>query len=111
MVPGPSRLQRGGTYYRYARIRRLDRDREGEIRAAKMVRDGLAVAFRLRVTNAKLWCKNRRTMGSPQDPRARHREKARRARKNAFYDAKKAVEAQASLDPKKPAAAIAKSAK
>jgi hypothetical protein len=50
-------------------------------------------------------------MGSPQDPRARHRQKARRARKNARYDAKKAVEAAASLDRKQPAAAIAKSAK
>ena len=31
-------------------------------------------------------------MGSPQNPRARAREKARRARKNAVYDAKKAAE-------------------
>jgi hypothetical protein len=50
-------------------------------------------------------------MGSPQDPRARHRQKSRRARKNARIDAKKAVEAAASLDRKKPAAALAKSAK
>lgn len=50
-------------------------------------------------------------MGSPQDPRARHREKARRARKNALYDAKKAVEAAVANGPKKSAAAIAKSAK
>jgi hypothetical protein len=50
-------------------------------------------------------------MGSPQDPRARHRQKARRARKNAKYDARKAIEAQASLDKKRPAAAVAKSAK
>ena len=50
-------------------------------------------------------------MGSPQDPRRRHREKARRAKKNALYDAKKAVEAAASLGQKKPAAAVAKSAK
>jgi hypothetical protein len=50
-------------------------------------------------------------MGSPQDPRARHREKARRARKNARYDAAKAAEATASLGRKQPAAALAKSAK
>jgi hypothetical protein len=49
-------------------------------------------------------------MGSPQNPRARHRQKARRARKNAQYDAKKAAEAQASVG-RKPAAAVAKSAK
>jgi hypothetical protein len=69
------------------------------------------VARTLRVTEVKRWCRRRRIMGSPQDPRRRHREKARRARKNAFYDAKKAVEAAASLDRKQPAAAIAKSAK
>jgi hypothetical protein len=50
-------------------------------------------------------------MGSPQDPRARHREKARRARKNARYDAKTAAEAATSLDRKQPAAPLAKSAK
>jgi hypothetical protein len=50
-------------------------------------------------------------MGSPQDPRARHREKSRRRRKNARYDAKKAAEAAASLGRKQPAAPVAKSAK
>jgi hypothetical protein len=50
-------------------------------------------------------------MGSPQNPRDRRREKKRRARKNASYDAKKAVEAAASLGKKQPAAAVAKSAK
>jgi hypothetical protein len=50
-------------------------------------------------------------MGSPQDPRRRHREKARRARKNALYDARKSAEAAASTDRKQPASAIAKSAK
>jgi hypothetical protein len=50
-------------------------------------------------------------MGSPQDPRARKREKKRRARKNARYDATKAVEAAASLGQKKAAAPVAKSAK
>jgi len=50
-------------------------------------------------------------MGSPQNPRARHRQKARRARKNAKYDARKAAEAQASQGTRKPAAAVAKSAK
>jgi hypothetical protein len=50
-------------------------------------------------------------MGSPQNPRDRRREKKRRARKNARYDAKKALEAQASLGRKQPAAAVAKSAK
>jgi hypothetical protein len=50
-------------------------------------------------------------MGSPQDPRRRHREKARRARKNALYDARKAAEAAASLGRKQPAAPVAKSTK
>jgi len=50
-------------------------------------------------------------MGSPQDPRARHREKSRRARKNAAYDATKAAEAVASLGQKKSAAPVTKSAK
>jgi hypothetical protein len=48
-------------------------------------------------------------MGSPQDPRARHREKARRARRNAEYDAKKAAEEKASMAKKQPAAPVAKS--
>ena len=30
-------------------------------------------------------------MGTPQDPRARHRQKARRAKKNAAYEAKRAA--------------------
>jgi hypothetical protein len=50
-------------------------------------------------------------MGSPQNPGARRREKKRRARKNARYDAKKAAEAAASLGKKQPAAPVAKSAK
>jgi hypothetical protein len=49
-------------------------------------------------------------MGSPQDPRARHREKARRARKNAAYDASKVAEATASAGQKKSATAVTKSA-
>ncbi len=49
-------------------------------------------------------------MGSPQDPRARHREKARRARKNAAYDATKVAEAAASAGQKKSATAVTKSA-
>jgi hypothetical protein len=50
-------------------------------------------------------------MGSPQDPRARHREKARRAKKNATYDARKAAEAAASSEKKKSAGAVAKSSR
>jgi len=50
-------------------------------------------------------------MGTPQDPRARHRQKARRARKNAEYDAKKAAEVATSLERQKPRAPAAKSAK
>jgi hypothetical protein len=50
-------------------------------------------------------------MGSPQNPRARHRQKARRAKKNAQYDAKKAAETAASLERKPAAGAIAKSAR
>jgi hypothetical protein len=50
-------------------------------------------------------------MGTPQDPRARRREKARRARKNAAYDVKKAAEAATSLERPKPAAAVVKSGK
>jgi hypothetical protein len=48
-------------------------------------------------------------MGSPQDPRARHRQKARRAKKNAAYDARKAAEASLSTEKKKGAAPVAKS--
>jgi hypothetical protein len=50
-------------------------------------------------------------MGSPQNPKARRREKERRRRKNALYDAKKAAEATAALGRKQPAAPVAKSAK
>ena len=50
-------------------------------------------------------------MGSPQDPRARNRQKKRRALKAARYEAKKAVEVAASLGKKQPAAPVAKSAK
>jgi hypothetical protein len=49
-------------------------------------------------------------MGSPQDPRKRHREKARRAHKNAVYDANKVAEATASAGQKKSATAVTKSA-
>jgi hypothetical protein len=49
-------------------------------------------------------------MGSPQDPRARHRQKARRARKNATYDASKVAEATASAGQKKSATTVTKSA-
>lgn len=42
-------------------------------------------------------------MSTPQDPRARRREKARRARKNAAYLAKKADEAARDAEPKAPA--------
>jgi hypothetical protein len=50
-------------------------------------------------------------MGSPQDPRARHRQKARRAKKNAAYDMKKAAEAAALLQKKPAAARVATSTK
>jgi hypothetical protein len=50
-------------------------------------------------------------MGTPQDPRARRRQKARRARKNAEYDVKKAAEAATSLERQKPPAPVAKSGK
>ncbi len=50
-------------------------------------------------------------MGSPQDPRARQRQKKRRAIKYARYEATKVAEAAASLGPKKPAAPVARSAK
>jgi hypothetical protein len=50
-------------------------------------------------------------MGSPQNPRARHRLKARRAKKNALYDARKAAEAAASLEKKPGAARVATSTK
>ncbi len=47
-------------------------------------------------------------MGTPQNPRARHRQKARRAKKEATYAEKKAVEVAAA--PKKASAStIAKS--
>jgi hypothetical protein len=39
-------------------------------------------------------------MGSPQDPRKRAKQKARRAKKNAEYDAKKAAEAAKTTDRK-----------
>lgn len=47
-------------------------------------------------------------MGTPQNPRARHRQKARRAKKEAAYAARKAAEA--TPDRKKPVAGtVAKS--
>ena len=52
-------------------------------------------------------------MGSPQNPRARHRQKARRAKKNAIYTAKREAEvvAAAAAQKKRPSAApVAKSA-
>jgi len=50
-------------------------------------------------------------MGSPQNPRARRKQKARRAKKNAMYDARKAAEAAASLEKKAGAAPVVKSKK
>jgi hypothetical protein len=50
-------------------------------------------------------------MGTPQDPRARHRQKARRNRKNVRYDAKKAAEAASPLGRQQAPAPVAKSAK
>jgi hypothetical protein len=48
-------------------------------------------------------------MSKPQDPRVRRKQKARRAKKNAEYTAKKAAEDKASMEQKKPAAAVSKS--
>lgn len=48
-------------------------------------------------------------MGSPQDPRARHRQKARRAKKEAVYAARKAAEASRDQKKKPVAGTVAKS--
>lgn len=50
-------------------------------------------------------------MGTPQDPRVRRREKARRARKELEYAVRKAAEADAAQAEKKPAATVATSAR
>lgn len=42
-------------------------------------------------------------MGSPQDPRARRREKERRAKKNIEWEAKRARENAEAAKPKAPA--------
>ena len=48
-------------------------------------------------------------MGSPQNPRVRRKQKARRARRNAEYTARKAAEDKASMEKQKPATAVSKS--
>lgn len=41
-------------------------------------------------------------MGTPQDPRARHRQKARRAKKNLQWELKRAAENAEAKKPKAP---------
>jgi hypothetical protein len=41
-------------------------------------------------------------MGTPQDPRARHRQKKRRAKKNAEWELKRAAENAEAARPKAP---------
>lgn len=42
-------------------------------------------------------------MSTPQDPRARRRERVRRARKNAAWEDRRAVENSKAAEPKAPA--------
>jgi hypothetical protein len=42
-------------------------------------------------------------MSTPQDPRARRRERVRRARKNATWEANRAAENSKAAEPKTPA--------
>ena len=50
-------------------------------------------------------------MGTPQDPRARRKEKIRRARKEVQYAVRKAAEAQAVQAEKKPATPVVTSSR
>lgn len=48
-------------------------------------------------------------MGTPQDPRVRRKQKARRAKKEVLFALKKLAEEKAALAEKRPAATVATS--